>query len=273
MGLRRTLAEGVARVVLGAPRLRRALLLALSGQGVLFFRDTGDHVMLYHPHDVVGDSITRTGAYGRSAVRDLAGVLEREGRGLVGKAVLEVGANIGTHTVYFFRDLGCARVIALEPDPVNFEILKRNIRLNGLDDVVEPLQLAASKAPGRLSFLRDELNPGGSHLGGGAGGFMVEVSTVDTLLGEREAGIGLIWIDAEGHELDVLEGALETLRGPCPPVLLEYTPTPDRVRADRLKAILFETCGRVWVMGGGARALTPEGFDAIDGQVDLLAMR
>jgi len=51
---------------------------------------------------------------------------------LPGTAVIDVGANIGNHTVFFAAILG-APVYAFEPDPANHALLALNIAANGLD--------------------------------------------------------------------------------------------------------------------------------------------
>src|SRR6185295_18609936 len=45
---------------------------------------------------------------------------------------IDVGAYVGTHSVYFARVCRFAGVIAYEPDPATFEVLRRNVQLNGI---------------------------------------------------------------------------------------------------------------------------------------------
>ncbi len=54
-----------------------------------------------------------------------------------GDVVLDIGANIGYYTLIFARLVGeQGRVYAFEPDPTNFQLLKKNIRANGYHNVV-----------------------------------------------------------------------------------------------------------------------------------------
>ena len=53
-----------------------------------------------------------------------------------GDIVVDVGAHIGTHTLTFARIVGDkGTVFAFEPDPRNFEILRKNIKINNYQNV------------------------------------------------------------------------------------------------------------------------------------------
>ena len=59
--------------------------------------------------------------------------------------VIDVGAHIGFHTIHCAKK--CKLVIALEPEPQNFYLLKENIKLNNLNNVIV-LPIAASDNDG-----------------------------------------------------------------------------------------------------------------------------
>lgn len=74
-----------------------------------------------------------------------------------GDVILDVGANIGDFTVLSSWLTGPqGSVIAIEPNPFYYEILNRNIALNGLRNV-KPLRLAVSNKEERLSISNDDL--------------------------------------------------------------------------------------------------------------------
>jgi FkbM family methyltransferase len=50
-------------------------------------------------------------------------------------AIVDLGANIGNHTVFFAKYLKCTEVVAIEPEAKNFSYLENNIKLNGLTNV------------------------------------------------------------------------------------------------------------------------------------------
>lgn len=274
MGLKTAFSKTLSRWVLNSKKPRRAVLSDLWKDDVLFFRELDDHALVYYPHDVIGEQITRTGAFSRASVKQLSTYLAQHGLAIEQGAILEIGANIGTHTIYFDRDLRCRHVVAIEPDPQNFALLKRNITLNGLGNKTTLLQLGASDQPGQLPFVLNALNRGGSKIGDtGKGAIMVDISTVDTLVKEHKPqleDLKLIWIDVEGHELQVLEGALNTLNSVAPPVFMEYTPASED-RNNRLRDILFDAYDHVVDFAGTPTRLTPESFAGIHAQTDLLA--
>lgn len=113
--------------------------------------------------------------------------------------VYDVGANIG-FTAALLASRG-ARVIAFEPSPRAFGLLKKNARAG-----IEARQIALSDQPGRLFFEeRDRLDLSSV---ADAGALAIEAVTIDSL-GEAPT---LIKIDVEGYEPQVLRGATETLR-------------------------------------------------------------
>ena len=67
-----------------------------------------------------------------------------------GDVVLDVGANVGTHCVFFARQVGPAgRVLAFEPQRLTFQMLCANIALNDLTNV-DCRQAAVGRTPGEI---------------------------------------------------------------------------------------------------------------------------
>ncbi len=52
-----------------------------------------------------------------------------------GGCLLEIGANIGTHTVYFAVTGRFGRIVSVEPDPRNLSFLRKNVALNGITEL------------------------------------------------------------------------------------------------------------------------------------------
>jgi FkbM family methyltransferase len=135
--------------------------------------------------------------------------------------VIDVGANIGFFTRQFatwVSDGG--KVIAVEPEAVNFARLQHAIAEAGLTDVVETIQAAVAEATGE-GFL--EVNPGhpGDHKLGTAG-VPVAMTTIDDLLDARGwPEVSLIKVDVQGAEARVLAGARRTLERFRPALFLE----------------------------------------------------
>lgn len=124
--------------------------------------------------------------------------------------VVEVGANIGTHTVFYAKHAD--RVIAFEPLADAFQCLHYNTA--GLN--VELILAAAGKDFGSATMVTPEKNYGASFtiLDGGC----VPVAPIDSL--ELDA-CDFLKIDAEGDEIDVLIGAEKTIERFRPTMLIE----------------------------------------------------
>ena len=134
-----------------------------------------------------------------------------------GAAIADVGANWGYFTLVGAPAVGpSGSVVALEPDPRQFEALSRNVALNGFAHV-QCIEAAASSSDGRVTlagFADEEANRGVSRIAdGGQGGptFDVRAVRLDALLPGPE-GIDLVKIDVEGAEDLVLEGMRDGLR-------------------------------------------------------------
>jgi FkbM family methyltransferase len=69
-----------------------------------------------------------------------------------GDCVFDVGANIGLFTVYLNRLCRPARVLAFEPVPAVYEVLRRNVELHGCGNVV-PLNVGLGRQTGETTFV------------------------------------------------------------------------------------------------------------------------
>ncbi len=161
-----------------------------------------------------------------------------------GDLVVDVGANVGYLTsLAAVRAGSTGSVISYEPHPAVFEMLSANVaRWQGHANVaaVEARQAAVSDHEGSAELASGPLfhvNMGLASLAeadSGAGGegdkldrFRVDVHTLDDVLGERQ--VGVLKIDVEGHEPEVLAGARRLLEeGLIRDIVFEdHDPYPD----------------------------------------------
>lgn len=141
-----------------------------------------------------------------------------------GGIVVDVGAFIGTHTVFFGLFLDPERVFSFEPNPVSFELLQSNIQQNGLEGRVTLRNKAIGKDRSQLSFIPDTTgNLGQSHLSRIANtkAITVDVAALDEELKDVQQPIRLMKIDVEGFESEVLDGAMGRIRKDRPAILVE----------------------------------------------------
>lgn len=135
--------------------------------------------------------------------------------------ILEVGANIGNHVVWYAQNLNAARIYPVEPNPSALEILRENISANKLDERIDTrgMGLGAGKSSGRFRVETDDINNlGATRLVEDNTG-EIETQTLDMLMGEDK--VDFIKIDAEGMELDVLEGAAALIARDKPVIWVE----------------------------------------------------
>lgn len=152
---------------------------------------------------------------------------------------LDIGGNIGTTSIYCKLKLKPSfRFIAFEPVSETAKLLSANIAVNGAypDIIVERVALSNQKQE-RAGMQINHENWGNCSLtaDGSSGEEQVIVTTLDSYLEEHQIGyseIKYIWIDVEGHEPEVLEGAASLYRKSKIPTCLEFN---QRVYMERQK--------------------------------------
>jgi FkbM family methyltransferase len=161
-----------------------------------------------------------------------------------GMVALDIGANIGAHTIPMARKVGPAgRVLAFEPQRQVFQLLCANAALGALANVVAR-HAAVGREPDEITVPRIDYEKGGNFGGLALGGFdtgeQVPVVTVDGL---GLAQCHVMKIDVEGMENDVLEGAADTI-GRLRPVL--YVENDRRERSEELLGRLMSMDFRIY---------------------------
>jgi FkbM family methyltransferase len=180
-------------------------------------------LMIYNPNDTfIGASLEAYGEWCEFEIDLLRRFIQP------GDTVIDVGANIGTHTLAFARMVGKeGRVFAFEAQPRLEKILEANIRLNRLQNVVWDCKaIGHSVAQIRMQDLPDDdvkANFGAVPLfeNGRYGYIDGEMITIDSFACDGDAfGVSpsVIKIDVEGMEADVIRGAAGTIER-CKPIL------------------------------------------------------
>lgn len=222
--------QDLIRGLFSSQRGRKSVLDALDRQIVSMTLDGGDHLITFAPHELVGRHIYASGHFDRDRVEELVDLLGR--KGLVppgGMTVVEVGANIGTQTVYFCKTGKVRRLLAIEPDPRNLKLLGRNIEDNGLAEVVSVAPVAISDTEGVATLHRSSGNHGVSSFYPTAHNLdpiSVPTRSLGSVLAEHGIGeeeVSLIWMDIEGAE-PLACSAMTSLLSRRVPLMIEFSP-------------------------------------------------
>jgi FkbM family methyltransferase len=148
----------------------------------------------------------------------------------MGAVAVDVGANVGWHTLLMARLVGPGgRVVAVEPNPSVRAQLLRNVSLNRLTQVAI-VACALADAPGIVSFLApdaDDPSSASGHIVSAenetAASIRVETGTLDALVEQKKLDrVDLIKVDAEGFEWPVLQGSERTITRFRPYIIFEF---------------------------------------------------
>lgn len=115
------------------------------------------------------------------------------------RTIIDAGANVGAAAVYFAHRYPEARIAAVEPDPENFALLRRNVAPY---PGVRPLQAGLWSHRTTLAILNPADRPWDRRVGEAAGGIpALTVEDVMEALGDRP--LDLLKMDIEGAEVEV----------------------------------------------------------------------
>ncbi len=190
---------------------------------------SGLQVLVSTSDRTIARSVYTSGDWDPLLVGSVFRALDAIGEPYRGRTFLEVGANFGVYALPAVAEYGFSNAVAYEPDPVSFELLERNIERNGLGEQVSAYNAALSSSAGQLTLKLGSRNAGDNRIVSGGtddepGTVIVPARTFDE---EVAAGriplsdLGLVWLDVQGHEREVLLGA-STLLASDAPMVMEY---------------------------------------------------
>lgn len=184
--------------------------------------------------EVIGRSLATTGDFQTAELTRTCDFLTSETGFLRSRELfVDVGANIGTHTLHALTNLGFGRAVSLEPQFLNFRLLAANVALNGMTDRVQCMR-AGCAATERTAYLRLSPTNSGDHRVVGTGTQDLHAEStwateevallrLDRVVRRVNRRASLVWIDTQGHEADVLAGMPKLIaRGV--PIAFEFWP-------------------------------------------------
>jgi len=171
----------------------------------------------------VGMSLDLYGEYCEAEIEVFSQILS------AGQTVVEVGANIGAHTIPLAQLVGpTGKVFAFEPQSIIFQILCANVVQNEVFNV-RTIHAGSGSIRGNLKVPYINYQCAGSNFGGVslvdvAQGYDVQITPLDEF---ELPDLRLLKIDVEGMEVEVLQGAQNQIARHRP-VLYVENDRPDR---------------------------------------------
>ncbi|MFK7745933.1 MAG: FkbM family methyltransferase [Roseobacter sp.] len=273
------------------PRLRAAVYRSVVDDNQLMVRLNDDHIIVCDPSDFIGRLVIEKGDWSRRVTDQIIDRIEERRSDTQRGAWLEIGANIGTQSVYAGKRDVFTQLICIEPDPLNQRLLEINLRSNGLQDISRVIGVGVSDSSSTMSLHRAPGNSGGASLmpelenrAEGSEDLLRSSSHVDVPvlsgpdliaeIGLKPIDIEFIWVDVEGFELRVLSSLLPELQHSVP-VFFEYKPffhKPD-ARAE-FEDMIFGNYASVTeiLRNGDEVTLDRAGFQKISQETDILLL-
>lgn len=165
------------------------------------------------PGEHVGQALVKDGAYESGVIKSVKKfLLEKNPNNNIVRLV-DVGANIGTHTIGFADVYSSA--VSFEPNPIISQLLELNLAINKISHACVR-RTALSDLGQKMALNVPSENHGNASLAdiSVSGGLELLTSTLDNeLLGQFNSDdLIILKIDVEGHELEVIKGAMKFLQ-------------------------------------------------------------
>jgi FkbM family methyltransferase len=152
-----------------------------------------------------------------------------------GDVVVDAGARIGTFAAKIAAAVGNeGKIIAIEPEPRNFDCLLKNIAANKLGNVVAVRKMLWSGAGNLDLYLSGNSASHSAYLDGFYGptgeSVSVEADTLDGILNELRVGpVDFVKMDIEGSEIEALKGMKSVLENAARLAIAAYHPVQGRL--------------------------------------------
>jgi FkbM family methyltransferase len=192
--------------------------------------DGDETTFLFLQDNVVTPYTVAVGNFARDELQRVMSLCKQVGAPL-GGIFLDIGANIGTTTLYAMRSGQFQRALSVEPAPANLRLLQLNMHANGLEEKVKVRANALSDIRGVMQLALSKANCGDHRVinnpaTSGENTIEIEVETLDGLLASEEIlpeSVSLVWVDTQGHEGYVLSGAAKLIKCGVP-FCIEFWP-------------------------------------------------
>jgi FkbM family methyltransferase len=138
-----------------------------------------------------------------------------------GYTVLDIGASVCDSAIFFAVN-GAKKVITLEPYPFAYETGKRNIGLNGMGNKIKLMNCACRAKSGVAIIDPKFQNNDRDSIRYSKMGARIPVTTLDALVRDWKINDGVLKIDCEGYEYEIVEGASISILRKFRSIVMEY---------------------------------------------------
>ena len=132
---------------------------------------------------------------------------------------LDIGSNIGNHTLYCFSNDLIQFAYCFEPVQDTFQILQKNISINNLQNKVKLFNVGVGESQGKAQIKSYNINNTGSSQLKISSEGNIPIISIDDIKFEQD--ISFVKIDVEGFELNVIKGMLNTIKTHKPTIFIE----------------------------------------------------
>lgn len=228
--------------------------------------------------DGIGRQVAKYGGIEPELTAWIGNRLQQAPKGIV----IDVGANLGWHSVHAAKHDCVEKIVAFEPDAFNAWLFERNLAINAIDKVIVEA-CAVGAEPGLARLYRYKPSNKGRHSllkDYGLGSRLVPMVDIDSAidaLGLGDRRVLLMKIDVEGYEPSVIAGAMRTLTR-TDALITEYSPSLSRSGNLSLDEMTTRLVGAGFVphllMDDGGTALIDQSeLRRIERQVDVIWTR
>ena len=137
------------------------------------------------------------------------------------KTIIDIGACTGDTSIYFALK-GAKKIIAVEPFPNNFEILKKNITENKFDELIIPILGACGYLKKEISInpnLHDGMR---SILHEFSDGIKISTITLEDIIKDFDVSNAILKLDCEGCEYETILNSSSEILQTFTDIQIEY---------------------------------------------------
>ncbi len=178
----------------------------------------GGNFLIPSGDDCIGLLLKRSGQFETDDIKKVSEYLDQvRSHPSKCKLFVDIGANIGTHSVSALKEHGFEKLLAVEPSKWNYQLLTANLCINSLTDRATCIQAAASENDGVSTLFHNPSNCGDHRLEKNPNALKFDEaeeseqvrtinlhSHISKQLNNLDPKDALCWIDTQGHEIPIL---------------------------------------------------------------------